>query len=162
MYEIDELDSVLELMSVPQMEPGAPAPVILAEEGALVLSYELRDQILEQPTKSPVAIVRFLRPRFHLFGLPNDEALKGHPLAERGLAPYGAFRVIDSSLIRRLERMNRVHEHHNPARYRNLIHYIFTFHDSTFECVAEALTVSIEHIRWEQLQAKMLAALRSA
>jgi len=33
-----------------------------------------------------------------------------------------------------------VHDRHSPARYSALRHFIFTFHDSTFECVAEGVT----------------------
>jgi hypothetical protein len=75
---------------------------------------------------------------FH--GPPNDEAFEGHPLASRGLHPYAAFRVEDSSWIRHLERMNSVHEHHVPERFARLCHYVFAFHDSTFECVARSFT----------------------
>lgn len=41
--------------------------------------------------------------------MPNDESLHGHPLFERGLAFYGAFRVENSSWIRALVRINSVH-----------------------------------------------------
>lgn len=73
-----------------------------------------------------------------MFGGPNDEAFDGHPLAARGLTPYGVFEVKDSSWIRKLERMNSVHPMHNRELFlKRLRHFIFAFHDSTFECVAE-------------------------
>jgi hypothetical protein len=31
-----------------------------------------------------------------------------------------------------------VHEHHNPEGFARLNHYVFAFHDSTFECVARS------------------------
>jgi hypothetical protein len=68
---------------------------------------------------------------------PNDEAFSGYPLADRGLMPYGAYRIERSSWVRRLERMNRVHENHRAERFDRLTHFVLTFHDSTFECVAE-------------------------
>lgn len=46
-----------------------------------------------------------------------DEAFRGHPLASRGLHPYAAFRVEDSSWVRRLECMNAVHDSHDPERF---------------------------------------------
>lgn len=82
----------------------------------------------------PIVIVRFDR-RTHMFGPPNDEAFAGHPLAKRGLKPYGAFRIENSSWIRRLERMNSVHSQHRAENYWKLQHLVFSFHDSTFECV---------------------------
>ena len=92
----------------------------------------------------PTALIEFFAPRAHLFGPPNDEAFAGHPLAGRGLHPCGAFEVRRSSWVRALERMNRVHEYHDAGRYARLRHYIFAFHDSTFECVAEGFRVT-EH-----------------
>jgi hypothetical protein len=69
--------------------------------------------------------------------------LRGHPLASRGLQAYSAFEVRNSSWIRQLERMNSVHPQHNPARYSMLHHYVFAFHDSTFECVARDFSLSL-------------------
>ena len=70
-----------------------------------------------------------------MFGSPNDEALHGHPLADRGLGAYAAHEVVSSSWIRGLERMNRAHSVHSAAACARLRHFILTFHDSTFECV---------------------------
>ncbi len=39
-----------------------------------------------------------------------------------------------------LERMNSVHPHNRPERFWQLSHFVFAFHDSTFECVAESFT----------------------
>jgi hypothetical protein len=86
----------------------------------------------------PIAIVRFNRCSAHLFGPPNDEAFAGHPLAKRGLHPYGVFRIEDSSWTRKLERMNSVHPLHRPERFWKKQHLIFAFHDSTFECICDS------------------------
>jgi len=71
-----------------------------------------------------------------MFGPPNDEGLHGHPLAERGLEPYGVFVVSPSSWLRALVRMNAVHPRHRDEHFDGLCHFVFTFHDSTFECIA--------------------------
>jgi hypothetical protein len=39
--------------------------------------------------------------------------------------------------------MNSVHPYHDPKQFEELNHYVFTFHDSTFECVARGLEVTI-------------------
>jgi hypothetical protein len=39
--------------------------------------------------------------------------------------------------------MNSVHYRHDPERFRVLNHYILSFHDSTFECVAEGVLFSL-------------------
>lgn len=157
MYNVDEFDSVAELEDVPKPEPGGPCPLVLANEHSLVISYLL-------PASSPFdagpterfAFLRFLRPHMHLFGAPNDEVLQGHPLWGRGLGFYGAFMVQNSSLVRRLETMNSVHERHDPKKFKELKHYVITFHDSTFECVANGVTASIENIPSEQQASGML------
>jgi hypothetical protein len=130
MYTVDSLDEVLNFEGVPGHSPGAPMPQILANDNSLVLAYEVA------PGGGEYAIVKFILPCAHYFGSPNDEAMRGHPLAERGLGPYGVFEVRNSSWIRALEQMNRIHPYHNASRFRALRHFVFTFHDNTFECVA--------------------------
>jgi hypothetical protein len=94
-----------------------------------------------RPEDSPeeeVVVLRFGAVAALMLGSPNDEALDGHPLAARGLTAYGAFRVEQSSWVRRLEQMNRVHPQHSPESFLRLQHFVLTFHDSTFECVTSA------------------------
>jgi hypothetical protein len=81
--------------------------------------------------------VRFESPYASSFGPPNEEAFSGHPLAARGLYPFGAFEVLNSSWVRSLEKMNSVHRYHRKERFDALRHFVLTFHDSTFECVAK-------------------------
>ena len=75
--------------------------------------------------------------------MPNDEAFHGHPLASRGLAPYRVFEVRRSSFVRELERMNSVHPQHKPEDFDTLKHFVFAFHDSTFECAARDFQIEI-------------------
>jgi hypothetical protein len=78
-----------------------------------------------------------------MFGPPNDEAFTGHPLASRGLEPYAVFEVEQSSWIRQLERMNAVHPNHKPELFASYRHFVFAFHDSTFEAVADGFEVQL-------------------
>ena len=151
MYEVDEKDRVVPLQDVPQSSVGAPLPLVLADEHRIVLAYYLQ---VRQPgwdgswirmvdpvtSDEPIALACFHRV-VHMFGPPNDEALSGHPLARRGLSPYGAFEIKDSSWIRKLERMTSVHPNHQPGSYSGLRHVIFTFHDSTFECICSGFDI---------------------
>ena len=154
MYSVDQNDQVVGLPDLPPSSAGAPMPIVLADDQRLLLAYLVQERELWQGPPAPVsgsehfaepvALVEFLLPRVHLFGSPNDEALRGHPLHQRGLRPYGAYEVRDSSWVRALKGMNSVHSSHDPDRFARLRHYVFTFHDSTFECVAEGLKAS-EH-----------------
>jgi hypothetical protein len=83
-----------------------------------------------------LAVICFPHYQYFAFGLPNDEALGGHPLAERGLEFYSVHEIAHSSLIETLERRNSVHPNHDREKFLlGTKHYIFTFHDSTLECV---------------------------
>jgi hypothetical protein len=170
MYEIDSRDEVHELAGIPQSSIGAPIPVIISDENRVVLAYyvEERDPDWDGRTvrvvgptaaSEPLAIIRFAPCYAHMFGPPNDESFSGHPLASRGLRPYGAYEVRHSSWIRRLARMNSVHEHHRPETFKNRRHLIFAFHDSTFECVCEAFDVRIAHGSIEDAVPEMLKLL---
>jgi len=156
MYSDHVESSLEELTSLPQCNVGSPSPQIFAHEQGLLLAYYVQPRPNNwgpdaQPEK--YAIINFVRPQAHLFGPPNDEAINGHPLYGKGLGPYGTYRVPNSPWIRALEKMNSVHPRHQPTRYRQLSHYIFTFHDSTFECVAHSLSAqtvsSIEAVKAE-------------
>ena len=57
--------------------------------------------------------MEFRLPCVYMFGSPNGESFGGHPSAERGLEPYGAFDIEHSSWIRQLAIMHRVHDLHN-------------------------------------------------
>ena len=75
-------------------------------------------------------------------GAPNDEALSGHRLYERGLADLvWAGIVKDSERIADLERRNRVHPHHNPERFTRLRHFILPLKEGTAEIIAEDVQV---------------------
>ena len=141
MYAVDGRDTVIQLDGIPQSDVGAPCPVVFSDESATIVAYLMRDAVSSDA--DDIAFVRFHQCYATMFGRPNDEAISGHPLASRGLEPYGAYRVENSSWIRQLERMNSVHPHHRPERFDALTHFILTFHDSTFECVAESFTVTV-------------------
>lgn len=152
MYPVNK-DRVVALNDIPQSSVGAPLPRIVADEHTCLVGFylEVRDpdwdgssvRVVEPETsEEPVAVVSFSGYCATMFGPPNDEAFAGHPLSSRGLRPYGAFEVLDSSWIHQLERMNSVHPYHRRERYSELRHLILTFHDSTFECVARGYQVT--------------------
>lgn len=155
MYEIDDLDRVIELSSARRPDVGAPLPLVVSDERHLLLSYIVSEpdpawdgsyvtMVSPESGGLPIAIVQFSWPSAHMFGPPNDEAFGGHPLASRGLSPYAVFEVKNSSWIRKHERMNSVHRSHNRERFlARRRHFIFAFHDSTFECIAESFETSV-------------------
>jgi hypothetical protein len=148
-YEVDERDQVIEMTEVPRPSVGAPLPILLCDENQLVLSYDLPEHAQNEGAVG-CTVIRFIHPQVHMFGSPNDEALQGHPLWSHGLRSYRVYRVEGSSWVRQLERMNSVHPRHDPSRFEQLNHFIFTFHDSVFECVAKSFEVATVRIPREE------------
>jgi hypothetical protein len=154
MYSVDKNDHVHELKDVPQASVGAPTPFVIGDEHTILLAYymEENDKIWDgsyvkingrETEGEPWAIAKFESSYSHMFGPPNDEAFTGHPLANRGLEPYAVFKIENSSWIRTLEKMNQVHPYHNSDSFKKLNHYIFAFHDNTFECIADSFNIVV-------------------
>ena len=170
MYSIGEKDRVKQLKDVPKSDVGAPMPTLLAAEHLLVLVYCISEpdpnwdgtyvNVVSNESSGAVAIVEFHRPSLHMFGPPNDEAFDGHPLTKRGLRPYSAVEILDSSWLQLRIEMNRVHRCHSDAMFADLRHFIFAFHDSTFECLARDLTISSMRGSIVDIVASLSAKLR--
>lgn len=86
-----------------------------------------------------VVVLRFVRPAAVKLGSPNDEVLDGHPLFGKGLAAYRPHTIVNSSWIRELRQINSVHVNYDATRWDAFTHYLLTFHDETFECIAEGV-----------------------
>jgi hypothetical protein len=48
--------------------------------------------------------------------------------------------VVNSRWIADQERINSVHPYHRGGWHERLNHYVFCFHDETFECIAEGFS----------------------
>lgn len=86
------------------------------------------------------AVVEFKRCLVSRFGYPNDEARWGIP-QYKGVS-YGIYEVKDSTWIKEVVRMNR---HRFPETTDQFVcrHFLFAFHDDTFECLADDLTLVV-------------------
>lgn len=153
MYQVDDLDRVVALEGFPQSSVGAPCPMVLSDEFSTVIAFYIEEPdpnwdgtsvrvVGPDSNDERIAIVSFDSSAY-FFGPPNDEAFDGHPLASRGLGPYSAVLVERSSWVRGLERMNSVHPQHRPENFDDLKHFILSFHDSVFECVARSYRVEL-------------------
>lgn len=147
-YSVDDRDRVVALSDLPPCDAGAPLPAVIATEDQTFLAYHISNvpddwdganpRCCSSSTEVLVATVTFNLSLAHFFGPPNDEVFDGHPLSGRGVRPYGIYMIENSSWLRTLERMNSAHPRHRPENFRDYKHYIFSFHDSTFECVAKS------------------------
>jgi hypothetical protein len=107
----------------------------------------------------PLALVEFDFCVSAKLGAPNDEVFGGHPLYGKGLKPYSAQRVVNSRWLKEIEKINSVHRMYRPESWRDTQHFIFWFHDSTFECIADTFKVEIYHESMKTLLGRMVDRL---
>ena len=128
-YPVDQRDSVVALAELPTPTDGAGEPTLLASEDTLRIAYYVYGG------DDAVALVDFSGLEAQYFGPPHVDAVDRHPLHSRGVDIYGAFEVHDSSWIRELQQI--------AGRRIDGRHFILTFHDTTFECIAHRFTTSM-------------------
>lgn len=134
---------------------GAPAPKILADDNNLILLFyvdvfnlpKITNTITERDSfdDSGVAILKFKHTQIHKFGTPNDEVLIGHPYYDLGLKPYSIFSVNDSDWVKDIKRIQAKHPYFNDNSFDDLEHYIITFKDNTFECIAKGYDIEYSY-----------------
>jgi len=146
---------------------GAPLPHLLANDDRtfLIFLVDRPDPNWDGTTltvKNPadgrlesLALVEFVGCASVKLGSPNDEVLHGHPLHKKGLEGYTAQVVRNSRWLAELDRINSVHPQYNPDRWRKLNHFIFWFHDTTFECAAESYKVELCDASFADLLARV-------
>jgi hypothetical protein len=161
------------LEGLPPSDMGAPLPHLLADGRRVLLAYYVAEPdpiwdgtyiTMIDPAENGealLAIVEFTGYLAVRMGLPNDEALEGHPLYTRGLEAYAMHLVVNSSWITELERVNSVHPHHEGGWHAWARHYLFTFHDETFECIARSHEVRLERTGMRTLLERLAGELVS-
>jgi hypothetical protein len=131
-------DHVVLLDSVPHPATEAAEPFIVASNRRVILAYPIAESDFERfgPFDSdddPFCTVLFPDAVFHRLGPPGDNDLEIHPLASQGLSGYSVHEVMQSSLAAEISGAGSP----EPAQR----HFVITFQDSTFECVASDYTV---------------------
>ncbi|WP_420379382.1 hypothetical protein [Gilvibacter sp.] len=133
-----------------EIDAGAPMPRILSNEHHLYLVFYISKVSpnwdgtsvhVRSDKDDGIVTVKFTRFAQFKFGNPNDEAIHGHPLYDFGLEAYSIQKVIDSNWIKELNAMNSVHPYHKDEHFEKYEHFIFFFHDTCFEIVAEGYSV---------------------
>lgn len=136
---------------------GGPMPILLHEGGTALLAFHLAPV---DPSGDAVGIIEWLHCSATTFGYPNEEAIAGHRLWDRGLSEiYSAAEVLNSSWIAGMEVANRVHDLHDPAKFAALRHFVLQFQDDTFECVAEGYRVETSSGPLDAVATRLVARL---
>lgn len=120
-------------------EPNAPNAVLLSDDFARTV-LALNPHPDDADTRSVVLI--WEGTRYASMGSPNDEAISGHRLFDKGLRDLLWLGLVeDSELIASLEQANSVHPHHQPEWYAAMSHHILPLKEATVEVVATTLSV---------------------
>jgi hypothetical protein len=150
---------------------GAPMPHLFVNDYRALLSFLISEPDpnwdgtsvrITDPRSSeaePLALVEFEGSRSAKLGAPNDEVFDGHPLSGKGLESYRAQRVVNSRWLKELEAINSVHRMYQPETWRDLHHFVFWFHDTTFECVARSFQVETYRESLKEMLGRMLSRL---
>jgi len=117
----------------PEWDTGAPCPKIFADEHVVYLAY--------YTPHDSVSVIRFEHCFDFKMGMPDENKVMLHPLGTNGLEAYEAHVVEDSSWIAELEERYKVITDFTRAIQRDYQHYVFIFHDRTFECVTSGYSI---------------------
>ena len=116
-----------------EWEPNAPGAVLISGTygAALALNAYMDD------ADQRCVVFRWKHATAVALEPPNDEAITGHRLYDRGLRDFlWAGEVQRSAWIADLERRNRVHPYHQAERFAGQRHYIFRLKENVAEVVS--------------------------
>ena len=157
----------------PQWSFGAPLPQIFSNGHQTYLTYfiDTRDPnwdgsyttLIDNKSgiSFPIAIVTFIRPNSHRFGIVNDEAANGHPLYDKGLDVYRAHIIENSTWIEELRSIHKVHHRYSDKHWINYKHFLLFFHDEIFEIIAEGYKIEVTNSTFNNVALEVAKRLNS-
>lgn len=138
-----------------KIEAGSPLPMVLSTETHLCLLFYSNwgdtDETQDMEEAATISIVRFEQYLIYKFGVPTDETLLRHPLYNAGLTHYAGHIVEKSLWIEEIVKVDSVHPYHNKETFKEYRHYVLTFHDSTFECIAKKYEVEYTQQSFDEI-----------
>lgn len=157
---------LIELKDLFEMDCGSPSPILLSNDNELFITFYVDKQSLsaipqERNTidDTSVCVLKFNMYLKYSFGIPGDETIHGHPYSKLGMKSYSFYELKNSDLIKSLQDIDQVHPQHNPKKWKMYRHYILTFHDNMFECIAQGFEIREENTSLYNQTAKMLNQL---
>lgn len=143
---------LVEIKDLFEMDSGSPSPTILSNDNELFIAfYADQKRALSDPTErniiydTGIFALKFKRYLKYLFGLPGNETLNGHPYQKLGIKSFSFYELRDSDLIKELQNIDKVHPYYDSGKWKTYKHYIITFHDNMFECVAQSFEIRKEN-----------------
>jgi hypothetical protein len=152
-------DELLELDVGVRPEAAVSGALCLQNEDGCFLTFNaVRPTDRMSPYGTPymedagTAVVEFKRCIVSRFGYPNDEVRWGIPYYKD--ASHGIYEVQNSSWIKEIVRLNRYRFPNTKDDYVRR-HFVFAFHDSTFECLADDFSLEVVDEPYEVVFARI-------
>ena len=134
------------------MDRGAPSPTIISNDTELFISFYVDKPTasLEPQERNVIYDIGIIGIKFKLylkytFGLPGNETLQSHPYNKLGIRSFSFYELNNSNLIRELEGIDKMHPYYDAKKWRTYKHYVLTFHDNMFECIAKDFEIREEN-----------------
>lgn len=118
--------------------PNSPDAVLLTtDSGPTVLALQPHPSDADQRC----VVLEWTDCHFACMSPPNEEAISGHRLWEKGLdGLLWAAVVHESELIDALERQNHVHPLHHSSLFEGLTHHVLPLKECVVEVLAREVT----------------------
>ena len=143
LYKFIDME-IIELNMGFQINVGSPEPIIISNDNELFIAFYVdkqkavsESQEQNSDNNTEVFIMRFKSFLKYTFGMPNNETIQGHPYSILGMESFAFYELKNSDLIEQLEDIDKIHPYYNSEKWKEYKHYILTFHDNMFECVAK-------------------------
>lgn len=141
---------LIEISGLLSIDVGAPTPTIISNDSNLYLMFYSNEESTDNEVLKErnsvydrgIFVVRFNMFLQYKFGMPNNEIIIGHPYSKLGLKPYSFYQLEGSDWIKELMKIDSIHPYYNKENWVSYKHYIFTFHDNMFECVAKDFEIN--------------------
>lgn len=155
----------------PSWSAGAPCPQVFSNGHKTYLMYYLEESdsnwdgsyvtMIDPSSDSvyPLAVVEFIHPDSHRFGIVNDEAIQGHHLYRKGLEVYAAHKIVNSSWLDELKAIHMVHPLYSELRWSKYNHYLLFFHDEIFEIIATDYRIHLYKSTFKELSIRICELL---
>lgn len=134
------------------MDSGTPSPTILSNDNELFITFYSDDvkSLSFEPQErntvydSGIIVLKFKMYLHYNFGIPGDETIHKHPYSKLGMRSYSFYELKNSNLIKELQEIQKGHVYYDADKWKTYKHYVLTFHDNMFECIAEGFEIREE------------------
>ena len=157
-----------------QPSPSGSGELIIQSEDSTIVVFVAVDTMLSERgflEDKGIAVVRCVGCNQTRHGYPNDEGRPEHPLWHVGLSETeGIAEVENSSWVSEVSKQQELarrrlwgeHAQATAAKDTKLKHFIFKFKESTFECLALDLSVSLHTESYEEAVRQAVSLVSNA